>query len=467
MLVAHRRKRDATRSRNPACGEMREPCPRPRSFHQELGEARRLHEADAVADSQHFLADMGPCVGATERDVLDGPWLGSKPQRHLEAVSISEDGTRRTLRFVDRGRGQRPAFGQELVGEADAEAPPVVLSHLGGRVGASCPVAESGDVHGPHVESGIARGHPVRQGEPDTPALGQSRHHPAGRPQPRQAADGADEGVAIGGERERPIDHPGDAGVGQHRKVLERRVQRRCDPLEVRGQQALVEVPWRLPALPCHGRLLVRADQQTLTLLARVDLAAEVDGTHQLGAGALVVGDDLVNGLGDDVGVLHGEHRQLEPDHAAHLACPQPSRVDDMGRFQPVVALGGWVRCASEIASGRVVQPDAPRLAVRRPLDASRPGVATDLCARCHRRPGVREGHAGRIDVAVHVVVHRSGELAGIDDRHEPGGFFGGDHLGRDAEVLAACVGHPQPVEALGRVGQEDRAGEVDAAVLA
>ena len=63
-----------------------------------------------------------------------------------------------------------------------------------------------------------------------------------------------------------------------------------------------------------------------LRLLAHVDLALEVDDMQHLPGG----GDDLGNLLGDEVLMLHREHRQFEADHAADLARPQAAGIDDV-----------------------------------------------------------------------------------------------------------------------------------------
>ena len=65
-------------------------------------------------------------------------------------------------------------------------------------------------------------------------------------------------------------------------------------------------------------------------LLAHVDFGLEVDGMRQLAAALLVVGDDLRHVVGHEIHVLHGEHRQLEADHAADFARPQPAAIHHM-----------------------------------------------------------------------------------------------------------------------------------------
>ena len=53
--------------------------------------------------------------------------------------------------------------------------------------------------------------------------------------------------------------------------------------------------------------------------------------------------------------------------------------------------------------------------------------------------------------------LHEGDQLLGLGRR---------DHLGLHAEVATPGVGHPEPVEAVGVVGEHDLAGEVDAARL-
>ena len=64
-------------------------------------------------------------------------------------------------------------------------------------------------------------------------------------------------------------------------------------------------------------------------------------------------------------------------------------------------------------------------------------------------------------------VEHRTHEVLGVDQGHHLGDLGDRHHLGLHAQVAAPGVGHPQPVEPLGRVGQHHAAWHVDAAVLA
>ena len=68
---------------------------------------------------------------------------------------------------------------------------------------------------------------------------------------------------------------------------------------------------------------LVGTDEGAAALLAHVDLAGVVGGVDDL---ALAPGE-LRNVLGDQVVMLHGQHRQLDAHHVPDLARPQPAAV--------------------------------------------------------------------------------------------------------------------------------------------
>ncbi len=48
---------------------------------------------------------------------------------------------------------------------------------------------------------------------------------------------------------------------------------------------------------------------------------------RQFAAALLVVGDHLGHVIGDEIHMLHGQHRQFDADHAADLARPQAARI--------------------------------------------------------------------------------------------------------------------------------------------
>ena len=314
----------------------------------------------------------------------------------LKPVGPAEHGAFPVERIVDRRGPERASRRQLLAGEADAESPRVVLAHLGVRIGHGGPVAVAGDVHAPDVGAGIALDHPVRQRQADAAALGQAGHHAAGDPVVPKAPHRPNERVAVRREGEGAVDDAPDAGAPERREMLEADLEARRDALEVVLEQLVPELPGRLPLRPWHAGALVGADQHAAAaLLAHVDFAVEVDDVQHL-----LFGDrNLGHVLGDQVLVLHREHRQLEPRHAADLARPQPAGIDDM--------LGDDRALVGDDVPGAV----GPR--VRRD-DA---GVPVDLGTLDARRLGVGVGDAGRIHMAFERVVERSDEVALVHER--------------------------------------------------
>ena len=195
--------------------------------------------------------------------------------------------------------------------------------------------------------------------------------------------------------------------------------------------------------------LLVGAHQHAAALLAQIELAVEIDRVDHLLAGLGVDLGDLRHVLGDQVHVLHGEHRQFEPDHAADLARPQPAGIDDM--------LGDHLA---------LVGDDAPR-AVRQPHDVLDLGEALDLGAQLARRLGIGMRDARRVEMAVLGIAHRADELLRVEQRHQLMRFLGRDLLEVEAEIAALGDDAAQPVHARLGGGQQHAAGDVHAGRLA
>jgi hypothetical protein len=103
-------------------------------------------------------------------------------------------------------------------------------------------------------------------------------------------------------------------------------LERGRDPVDIGLQQLVAELPRRLDLRPGLAGLLVGAHQHALALLAQVELAVEIHGVQHLLAGALVELGHLGHVLGQQIHVLHRQHRQLEADHPPHLARPEARR---------------------------------------------------------------------------------------------------------------------------------------------
>ena len=148
--------------------------------------------------------------------------------------------------------------------------------------------------------------------------------------------------------------------------------------------------------------------------------------------------------------MLHGQDRQLDPDHPADLARPQAAGVDDVLGMDDVAALDA----------------DVPR-PVRALRQADDRRVLVDLGAGDLRALDVGAGDAGRVDVPLDRVVQRPDEVLRVEQREEVGRLLRGDQLEVHPEVATAGDGHPQEVHPDLRVGQHQPARQMDRAVLA
>ena len=100
--------------------------------------------------------------------------------------------------------------------------------------------------------------------------------------------------------------------------------------------------------------------------------------------------------------MLHREDRQLDPDQPADLARPQPAGVDDVLGVDRVA----------------VLDVDVPG-AVRSLVEARHRRVLADLRAGHLGALHVGAGDAGRVDVALDVVVQRADEVLRVEQREE------------------------------------------------
>ncbi len=215
--------------------------------------------------------------------------------------------------------------------------------------------------------------------------------------------------------------------------MLERGLQAGSDAVEIVGQKILAEIPRRLALRPWLAGLFVGADQHAAALLAHVDLALEIDDVELVDLRV----DDAGDVLGDEVMVLHRQHRQFEPDHAADLARPEAAAIDDM--------LG------DDIA---LVGDDVPA-SVGAAFQVDDAGEAIGV------------GDAPGIEMALDGIEHRADEVLLLDKRVHLGGFVDRDDLEIHAEIAPARLRHLQPVEPLLRAREVEAAGDMHAAGLA
>ena len=311
----------------------------------------RLRNSSAPAPDTSYLAKLAISVTPTRSRVARTslPTCSKSLERWKETMSFgsvpfganqsgvsSPQLSPMTALLRDHGvverRGLRRARGRQfLVGEADREAARIVLAHLGVGVAQASPIRRSARRPCPRRRSRDRRAIiQLDSARPTPPPWLKPAMTRAGAPEVGQALHRPDQRVAVGREGEGAVDDLLDAGVRDAGEMLEADLQRRRDAVEVGLQQLVAEIPRRVDRRPRLAGLLVGAEQDAVALLARVDLALEVEHADHLAAGLAVEGLDLRHRLGEQVHVLHGEHRQLEADHAADLARPQAAAVDDV-----------------------------------------------------------------------------------------------------------------------------------------
>ena len=199
-----------------------------------LGKRGDVTHPDAGSDGLAFLLDRPKRVGAHKGDVFHGLGTGrGVPQCLLHAVGDAKDGIQCFLFFVNRCGAKRTRCRQFFIGECDLETSGIVLPDFGVGISHCGPVAKSGDIHSPDIETRIPMHHPVRQCEPDTAALTEAGHHPAGAPVITKSPHRPDQRVSIRGKSERPVDNLFDSSMFKRRKVPEADLERRRNPVKV------------------------------------------------------------------------------------------------------------------------------------------------------------------------------------------------------------------------------------------
>ena len=438
-LVEHRRERQAPDLRHLAGHDPRQPVGGSGTGDLELAVIADLDQADAVAHRAAFGGHVRMRVGAAKGHVLArlAP-LGREPQGMLEAAVFAEHRVLGLQALVHRRGAQWPRGVQLFVRKTDAEAARIILAHLGVGIFRRGPVAVAGNVHGPDVGARVALGHPVGERKAHAAALAEAGHDAAGHPVVPQALDRAYQRIAVGREGKGAVHDLANADLGQPRKMFERHFQTWGDAFQIIGQQILAEIPGRHARRPGNAGTLVGAEQHAAAFLAQIEFAFEIDAVH-----LLLLPGEFRQILGDQVLVLHGQHRQLEAHHAADLAGPQAAGIHNMLR---VHRPPGGDHIPGTV--GALPCVDDPRL-------------PHDLGARQLRRLRVGERDAGRIDVAFDGIEYSAQEMLHVHERIDPGDLGRGHQLEFHAEVTATRLRHLQPVHALARTREHDAAGDV------
>ena len=242
---------------------------------------------------------------------------------------------------------------------------------------------------------------------------------------------------AVRGEALRPAEMQPDAGVRQHRQPLDHVLVERPEVVPVLGQAGELRVGGDAARGPRIAARLEEADHEPGALVPHV-------GEVRSGLDRRQAGGQAGDRLGDDVVVRERLERDADAGQRAELASPH--------------AGGGH----------HVLGLDVPLLGA----DAGDPPVATGHPG--HRGvlqnpdavlAGARgQGHGGVGGVAPPVirVVHRAGQVPGVERREQLDRLLRGDRLG--GNPVAACGRGlaEQFLQAFGAVGQVQGAGSLE-----
>ena len=320
-----------------------------------------------------------------------------------------------------QGRGPYGAAGRTvLVGEVEAELVPVVLDGLERRVADRAMGQEAAGVEAPGVVLRLAVDDHLRQQPAMTPALAQAGAQAGdaiGVPQPRH---GPHQGGAVDRVGDRAVHHLLDARRNERRHPGHGALDDRHDAVRIVGAQVHGEARVDPVEPPGSAILLVEADQQTVALLAGIEVADRAADQRDAVAGVA----DLRHGLGDEVLVLHRRDGKAVAHHRRDLVATIAARVDDdLGldlapwrgeRPGAVAALGhGGDRAFAHDLRAGLAGPGEQRVA--------------ELC---------------RVDMPVLRVPEAAHDPVGGEERMAPGAFGGVDQL----PMLVHALGHRREV---------------------
>ena len=247
----------------------------------ELGERGLVEERGGLSRGRMLGADGGrpvlPRPAARAQRLVAARGVRLVPVHPFPAGLLAEGGAVLPVPVVDRGDAQRPPRLALVARVLDVVVGLVDLARALERVGGRAVVlAEAPHVHLPHVERRLALGDPLRH----------QLAHPARAREPVGAEAGGDEEaahvrlaeqeLAVGRERLRPVDQPRDRDLVHHRHALAGVDGDLLEALPVLLEQAAVEVGGDgvdagLVERPRRGVALVAAHHEPAGVLAEVD----------------------------------------------------------------------------------------------------------------------------------------------------------------------------------------------------
>ena len=413
----------------------------------ELGEAAEVEHADPLAHRPALLSDRPEPVGATEARAL----LGRLAFRHepggaLPAAARAEHGALRPQRLVQGRRLGRPPGRALLERQRDRVLVLVQLACLGAGVRPSGVVGVAARIEAPQVPLRLAFRDPFGHR-----LAGAARLHDAEAERAAEIIVGEtvrrpDQRIAIRRVRDRAVDHARDPRFAEHGHARHRVLDVGLEPVEIVGEQLPAELGRRLLAVPGEAAVpFVGPEQQPGAFLAQVPGDVRVAHDRQ----RTTVLRDLGDRRGDQILVLHRDHRQVQPGHAPDLARPVAGGVDH--------------DLAGDRAGRRA---DAP-LARGGARDTDDRHAPPDFGAGGARSRRQRLGHLAGVDVAVVGIPEAAEQVVGLQERMARAHFV----LRQDLEGEALGVRHADDVtelfHALPGVGEPDAAARavIDGAV--
>ena len=222
----------------------------------DLGEARLVEERGALAAGAVLGADRGrpqpPRPAAGPKRLVAGRRVRLEPVGPLPARLLAERGAELDQARVGGREAQRPSGLPLVAGVLDVVVGRVDLERARERVVAARVVgAETARVHLPDVEARQPVDDPLGDELPHPARAGQAVRAEAGRDPEAGQLGGAEDELAVRGERLGPVDEPDDLGLAELRHPDERVRHQLLEPLPVLGEQLAVEVGG-IPSSP-HG----------------------------------------------------------------------------------------------------------------------------------------------------------------------------------------------------------------------
>ncbi len=272
---------------------------------QRAVEAIHLHRRNAVAGEP--VGTLPAELGAVDRaPVLEDPVERAAPHaaRALVLVARPGDGVVAAV-ALDRAVVEEP------------------------RAGVQRP--EPADVERPQVEPGIALDDPVGHRLADAAGGGDPRGEAAGEKEILQPRRRPDDRLAVGRNRDRPVDDRPDAEIAEQRNAPCGGLEHLVQPFEIVAEKLALAFPRDAPLrVDGWGEFLPAADRQRPRFRLDVEAAVGIAQARQM------VGHPVAL-VGDQVLVLDDAGGDIDAGHPADLARPQPRGVDDDLRLDGAV----------------------------------------------------------------------------------------------------------------------------------